>query len=116
MVLLLEQDGHAVARANNGRDALALLRGSLRPSVILLDYHLPSMNARTFRLEQLATELQLDVPVILVSGDAGIEFADLEVQGVLRKPFEHRDLRAVIDDVCGPAAAPKACRRDGARV
>ena len=78
--------------------------------MILLDYHLPSMNARTFRLEQLATELQLDVPVILFSSDPHIELVGLEVQGVLRKPFEYRDLRATIDEACDDGFAKHRAR------
>lgn len=105
IVVLLEQDGYAVARANNGRDALALLRGPLRPAVILLDFHMPSMDARTFRLEQLETDLQLDVPVILYSNDRTIDASELQVQHLLRKPFEYEDLRAAIASVCATPVA-----------
>lgn len=111
LILLLESDGFAVARALDGRDALALLRGALRPCAIVIDYHLPSLDAGAFRAEQLATNLQLDVPVIVISGDERVDAGALSAETVLRKPFGYEELRGALQRVCAPEALTAA---DGA--
>lgn len=64
---MLRDEGLEVATAGNGREALALLRGGLRPSAILLDLMMPVMDGWDFRQEQLADPALKDIPVVVVT-------------------------------------------------
>jgi adenylate cyclase len=62
----LEQLGHAVTFAENGRDALALLR-QRSVDLVLLDIEMPEMDGYQV-LEALASDSRLrDLPVVMMS-------------------------------------------------
>ena len=61
---LLETAGHDVDYAENGRQALELLRDGERFCVILLDIMMPVMNGYEFREEQLKDPNLASIPVI----------------------------------------------------
>jgi two-component system, chemotaxis family, chemotaxis protein CheY len=86
----LELDGHPVALARNGFEALRLLHQGLRPALILLDLMMPGMNAWSFRLRQLEDPGLASIPVIvLYSQDAGVRAMNaLGVEGFLEKPVD----------------------------
>jgi len=95
----LEQQGHAVATAENGRIALETLR---RESfdLVLLDMEMPEMNGFQV-LEQLKGDLQLrDVPVIVTSSLEGIDNVvrciELGAEDYLPKPVNPVLLKARI--------------------
>src|SRR6516225_11825782 len=64
---LLEDEGYAVAGAANGRAALEMIRGGIRPSIILLDLMMPGMNGWDFRSAQLRDPELSAVPVVVVT-------------------------------------------------
>ena len=93
----LEQLGHRVAMAENGRIALEMLR---RESfdLLLLDMEMPEMTGFEV-LEQLATDLQLrDLPVIVTSSLEGLDHVvrciELGAEDYLPKPVNPVLLRA----------------------
>ena len=95
----LEQQGHSVATAENGRIALETLR---RESfdLVLLDMEMPEMNGFQV-LEQLKGDLQLrDVPVIVTSSLEGIDNVvrciELGAEDYLPKPVNAVLLKARI--------------------
>jgi len=64
---LLESAGYEVATASHGADALAQLRGGLRPALILLDLAMPVMDGAQFRAIQSADPQLAGIPVIILS-------------------------------------------------
>jgi CheY-like chemotaxis protein len=64
---MLEDEGFRVETAGNGREALDLLIGGLRPSAILLDVMMPVMDGWAFRAEQLRMADVAKVPVAVLS-------------------------------------------------
>lgn len=82
LTLYLKRAGYDAAHAANGDDALALLQGGLTPCAILLDYHMPIMDGGRFRREQLARDLQTDIPVVLYSSDSMLREDDLQFKAV----------------------------------
>lgn len=87
----LEENGYRVARSANGREALAILRsGAPRPSVILLDLMMPTMNGKEFRAEQLTDSALSGIPVVLMTGasDAETRALELKADGLLPKPLD----------------------------
>jgi adenylate cyclase len=95
----LERDGHRVRTAENGREALQLLRED--PSdVVLLDIVMPELDGVAV-LEQIKTDPALQhVPVIMISGVDEIESVvrciEIGAEDYLPKPFDPVLLRARI--------------------
>ncbi len=69
---LFEYEGHRVAVASNGKEALLAVRDS-RPDVVFLDVKMPGMDGLE-ALERLG-EIDANAPIILISGHGTIETA-----------------------------------------
>jgi CheY-like chemotaxis protein len=67
---ILEADGYDVSTAENGEDALNVLRRQPRPDLILLDLSMPVLDGRGFRQRQQGDQALADIPVVICSGDA----------------------------------------------
>ena len=95
---ILEHEGHSVATARNGADALDRVRSD-RPELILLDLFMPVMDGAEFRRHQLADPAIADIPVIVVSAAAGLEdrVRAMAVAGFLEKPLQLDELFHVVD-------------------
>jgi CheY-like chemotaxis protein len=87
---MLADGGYEVSTARNGEEALALLRSSPRPGVILLDLMMPVMDGWQMRAEMLADPALADIPVVVVSGaaDLGGDGHALKASRVLTKPVK----------------------------
>jgi CheY-like chemotaxis protein len=98
---ILEIEGYDVATANDGAQALQLVRQT-SPEVILLDLMMPVMNGWEFAEACSADELCKDIPVLLMSAmhDVNRVIASLSHNGprsVLRKPFNLEHLIAEVE-------------------
>jgi len=94
---MLEMQGHAVALAQNGREAMDLLRAG-RIALMILDLEMPELDGFSV-LEQLVAEPELrEVPVIVASSLEGVpEMArciELGADDFLRKPVNPVLLKA----------------------
>jgi adenylate cyclase len=95
----LEQQGHAVAFAENGVQALATLRA--QPfDLVLLDIQMPEMDGYQV-LEQITSDLHLrDIPVIMTTAteelDSVVRCIELGAEDYLTKPVNPVLLRARI--------------------
>ena len=106
---LLEREGHTVAAAGDGRQALDNLRSNPPPRLILLDLAMPVMDGREFLIRRQQAPALRDVPVVAFSacidGDAACPL-DLGAVESLNKPFDLPKLLAVTRRYC--AAPPLA--------
>ena len=91
--------GWDVVVARGASEALRVLADGLRPSLILLDFHLPGMNGRDFREAQRAQGLAIDVPVVLYSADPAVTDDGIDADAVLIFPVELNDLAVTIDEL-----------------
>ena len=96
----LEQLGHTVAFAENGRDALEALR-QRRVDLVLLDIEMPEMDGYQV-LEALAADPRLrDLPVVMMSSveevDSVARCIEMGAEDYLPKPFNPVLLRARIN-------------------
>ena len=95
---LLEMEDFEIVKANNGQEALDILRSQPLPQLILLDLMMPVKDGFQFRTEQLADQKISTIPVIIMSADAHISQKAARMGGVnfLKKP---PDLEEVISMV-----------------
>jgi len=94
----LADEGYDVRTADNGREALAVLR-VWRPDLILLDLMMPEMDGWTFRAEQRALPDAEAVPVIVLSAtrELAAKAEGLAAAAVFAKPFDLDRLLSTID-------------------
>ncbi len=95
---LLETAGHQVTESVDGAEAMARLRGGLRPSMILLDLMMPNMDGWQFMDAIRGIPALRDVPIVVVSAygsAAGVRGAG--AADYVRKPVEPDQLLETID-------------------
>jgi CheY-like chemotaxis protein len=102
MKALLELEQYTVAVATDGEVALRLLRGGLRPGLILLDLRLPGKDAFAFRVEQLQEPLLCRIPVVVYSGATDVEERAKSLGAVawFHKPVEVDTLLDLVARYC----------------
>lgn len=90
-----------VATAKNGAEALSQAR-RIRPCLILLDFVMPVMGGREFRLLQCADRKLCDVPVVLTSAhpDARDIAEELQLEGVIEKPVALEHIELLVAKFC----------------
>ena len=96
---VLRWAGYRVRLAEHGRQALARLRRTPRPCLILLDLRMPVMSGRAL-LDVLRADVRYRrIPVVLVTGDA-VEGVEPGVTALLRKPYDARKLLRAVARHC----------------
>jgi two-component system CheB/CheR fusion protein len=105
--LVLEREGHCVATAIDGVSALDLVvRGSLRPDIILADYNLPGGMTGLKAAAKLQTQLGVEAPVIILTGDISTRALNaITDEGCtqLNKPVQLHELNQAIQRLLPPA-------------
>jgi CheY-like chemotaxis protein len=95
---VLELAGYSTRCAQNGREALDLLRAPPKPAIILLDLNLPVMNGSQFLTHKRKDPTLVKVPVVVMS-DTSAERPQ-GAAGFLRKPISPPALLKVINGYC----------------
>ena len=102
---MLEDAGHRVATAANGRQGLERLAEAPRPDLVLLDMMMPVMNGPAM-LAAMAADPDLNgVPVIVLSSlpEAALRTHADGVAAILRKPYTADSVLGAIVRVLGQA-------------
>ena len=110
LALLFQDEGHQVAVAQDGRQALALAStGGVRPDVIVADYNLPGgMNGLQI-IEGLREMLQRDIPAVIMTGDisTGTSLSIAPTNCIqLNKPVKSDDLTSLIQRLLAAPGPP----------
>jgi len=88
LAFILEEAGHTVASAGNGREALELLDEDEPPDLILLDLMMPVMNGWEFLGERKRRPRLASIPVMVLTAAAlDDKLRDFDVTYV-RKPVD----------------------------
>jgi two-component system chemotaxis response regulator CheY len=111
----LELEGHKVVLARDGRDALARLHSGTRPCAIVLDWLMPNMGGDEFLAHREASAELRAIPVFVVSATHRPS-GDPRIQGYLHKPFQLRELSALLHSVCGSLCTAPECPLRQARM
>ena len=94
---MLGHDGYNVLTANDGVEAMDLLRHGARPDVILLDLMMPQMDGWQFRVAQRRDPAIAAIPVIAVSADRTAKAAAIDADAYLAKPVDVNTLLLTLD-------------------
>jgi CheY-like chemotaxis protein len=96
---LLERNGHAVAEARNGSEAISYLRSGPHPSLVLLDLMMPVLDGWQV-LAVLQDEGWLaTLPVTVISAMADVTSLPPGVR-MLRKPVTGKSVLAEVAAAC----------------
>jgi CheY-like chemotaxis protein len=102
--MILENAGHEVAEARNGRAALESIESGM-PDVILADMRMPIMNGVELVGHIRANPRTASIPVVLMSGLLTDSDGSSVADAIVAKPFEPADLLGAITRLIGPRAA-----------
>lgn len=97
LVSLLEDNGYATCTAKDVREALKTAKAE-KPDLITLDLEMPGeWGPRFYR--QISQDKDLkNVPVIVISGLSGNEYAISKAVATLSKPFDREELLTIIKE------------------
>lgn len=91
----LEAGGFSVMVAENGRDALELIKAHT-PKAVLLDIEMPGMNGNDVLKELKADDMVKDIPILMLTGKGTKEdishSLSLGASDYIVKPFDHDSL------------------------
>lgn len=100
---LLDEEEYQVLDAQNGAEALRVLRASpVRPSVILLDWMMPVMNGEEFCRERLLDPGLAAIPVVVLTASrlTELELPALGVDALVPKPVRLEALLGLVARYC----------------
>lgn len=97
--LALTFNGYETTCAENGKEALELLKTSTKPELILLDQIMPVMDGHNFIRELRSKEKFQNTPVVVMSASKPLDFEGY-VQGFINKPIELSELFKVAEHYC----------------
>lgn len=96
--IILQGEGHEVATADNGMEALGALDASL-PDLIVLDLAMPGMDGWRFLEELYDRGLRRKTRVVIISGRVEAEDAPERSYGnFLAKPFDPQALITIVEN------------------
>lgn len=96
---MLVDEGHSVTTAHDGRSALALLRGGLRPQVVITDVMMPNLDGWGL-YQAIRQELGSRIGIIIMSAGKKVALKDPRALFV-PKPFSILNLLNALDQL-GP--------------
>jgi CheY-like chemotaxis protein len=99
--LIVDSQGHEVAVASDGAEALVQVQVGSRPDLIVLDMMMPNLDGEGFMRALKGHPDLAQVPVFVVSGHhaARQKASEIGASGCFVKPVELADLLAVIEEV-----------------
>jgi two-component system chemotaxis response regulator CheY len=100
---MLERAGHAVSNAASGEEAVSVLKGGLKPDLVITDYHMGAMNGIELVREVRKMSNLRFIPVLMVTTESQqekrLEAKAAGATGWLVKPVQPDALLQVIRQV-----------------
>jgi adenylate cyclase len=100
---LLEKDGYSIVLAENGREALDIIRNDTHGiETVICDYRMPGIDGIETLIEigRMNAEITRIILTAYATMANAIEAVNAGIDGFLTKPFENRELRAKVKE-CG---------------
>lgn len=98
---LLEKDGYQIVLAEDGREALEIIKSGAEPvETVICDYRMPGMNGIETLVEigRINTEVTRIILTAYATMANAIEAVNSGIDGFLTKPFDNRELRAKVKE------------------
>ena len=104
MQRLLREFGFETVTAGSGEKALEVIRGGVRPDLVLLDMNMPGMSGPD-AMQALRAQLDGQVPIVILSGERldPDEVQRLGAAACVQKPFDVMALVTQIRNFVGAA-------------
>ena len=100
---MLERAGHAVSNAASGEEAVSVLKGGLKPDLVITDFHMGAMNGIELVREVRKMSNLRFIPVLMVTTESQqekrLEAKAAGATGWLVKPVQPDALLQVIKQV-----------------
>jgi len=96
---LLEKDGYSVVVAENGREALEIVRNDIQGiETVICDYRMPGIDGIETLIEigRINTEITRIILTAYATMANAIDAVNAGIDGFLTKPFENQELRAKV--------------------
>ena len=109
---VLEKDGYRILLAENGREALDIIRNDNQEiETVICDYRMPGMDGLETLIEigRMNTEITRIILTAYATMANAIEAVNAGIDGFLTKPFENEELRAKVRE-CSIKKAVEAVR------
>ncbi len=101
---LVNLGGWAVSMAESGQEGLLIAKKE-HPDAILLDYMMPGMNGIMLLRELRKETTTRSIPVVMLTARVQpsdqVEYTELDVLGVISKPFEPLNLTTQVATMLG---------------
>lgn len=98
---LLQKDGYLIMLAENGREALEIVRNDVQEiETVICDYRMPGMDGIETLIEigRINTEITRIILTAYATMANAIEAVNAGIDGFLTKPFENQELRAKVKE------------------
>src|SRR4051794_9444014 len=99
---VLEDEGHRILMAANGRQGLEMLAQE-RPDLVFLDYMMPVMDGAGLLRGMAANSSLCDIPIVMMSSlpEAMVAERCVGYTVFMRKPFKITDVLSLADRLIG---------------
>lgn len=114
LVDALVMEGYEALPVPSADAAVSELAHGAQPSVIILDLWVPGMSSAAF-VRWLRASVHARLPVLVLSGAHALERIELDVDAVLRKPFDASALMRAVDKLVRRRPAIKSATAPRAR-
>lgn len=95
--------GHKIIEANNGEEALEVLKKGVTPDIILLDLNMPKMNGIEFLRTLKADEKLKYIPSIILTTSSNqkdlLACYEIGIAGYILKPLKYEDYMMNIENL-----------------
>ncbi len=99
---MLEEEGYAIIRAENGQEAVDLARKEL-PALVMLDIHMPKMDGLTACKEIKSDKVTKGVPVVMLTVEGSINEIQQAIsygaKTYITKPSSKAEILKVVNSI-----------------
>lgn len=109
LALLFTNEGHRAAAVADGKQAVALARGMIKPDIVVADYSLPSGMTGLQVIARVREALGSEIPAVILTGDISTDtMREITQRGCVQryKPVRAEELTHLIQSLLAESRQP----------
>jgi two-component system CheB/CheR fusion protein len=109
LALLFTNEGHRAAAVADGKQAVALARGTIKPDIVVADYSLPSGMTGLQVIARVREALGSEIPAVILTGDISTDtMREITQRGCVQryKPVRAEELTHLIQSLLAESRQP----------